>query len=55
MDGVRAVGASFQGLDAGDAKATIKSLPDLTEAMPPFTGSKEELDLLIRYLTGGGQ
>jgi len=55
MGGFRAIGAAFQGLDTGDAKATIKSLPDLTEAMPPFTGSKEELGLLIPYLTGGGQ
>ena len=55
MDGFRAIGATFQGLDAGGAKVTIKSLQDLTEAMPPFTGSKVELGLLVRYLTGGGQ
>ena len=55
MAATRPLAGTFEGLDEADATDIIQFLPDLTEQMPPFTGSDEELRLLIVHLTGGAQ
>lgn len=51
--GFRPLGRFFAGQSAADAAEIIGGLTDITDQMPPFTGSDEELRLLILYLTGG--
>ena len=53
LTGFRGLGETFKGLSAEDAEQIVLSLPDLTEEMPPFTGSDAEQQLLIEYLIGG--
>ncbi|MCK5124833.1 MAG: cytochrome ubiquinol oxidase subunit I [candidate division Zixibacteria bacterium] len=53
MTGFRPLADTFEGIDAEETEEIILVLEDLTEEMPPFTGTDEELKLLIAYLTGG--
>lgn len=53
MTGVRPLASAFEGMAETDAADIISGLGDLTEQMPPFTGTDEEKRLLIKYLTGG--
>lgn len=55
LTGQRAIGATFEGIDREEAADIIAFLEELADGMPPFTGSDEELQLLITYLTGGGR
>jgi cytochrome bd-type quinol oxidase subunit 1/mono/diheme cytochrome c family protein len=53
LTGHKAVRESFEGLDEVDTQDIIMMLGDLTDAMPPYTGSEEETRLLVEFLTGG--
>ena len=55
MTGFRALNATFEGIDAEEAEEIILVLEELTDAMPPFTGDEQELQLLIHHLTGGAK
>lgn len=55
MTGLRAIGDSFAEMDAEEAGEVVSMLGDLADEMPPFTGSDEEMRLLINHLTGAGQ
>ncbi len=55
MTGIRPIGESFTGMDTEEVEDIISMLEDFTDEMPPFTGSDEELGLLVKYLTGERQ
>lgn len=55
LAGYRAIGETFTGMDIVDADDIISTLEDFAVEMPPFTGSDEEKQILIRFLTGAGQ
>jgi mono/diheme cytochrome c family protein len=52
LDGYRPIGQAFAGLDSADADDAVMMLTEFTDQMPPFTGTDEEKQLLIIYLTG---
>jgi mono/diheme cytochrome c family protein len=55
LTGFRPIGDSFEDVDSESAEEIIMILEDLADEMPPFTGSDEELRLLIEYLTGAAR
>lgn len=55
MSGFRPLNPTFEGMDAAEAEEVVNFLTDLTDAMPPFTGNEQEMQLLTYYLTGGGK
>jgi mono/diheme cytochrome c family protein len=55
LAGFRPLAQSFEGLSAADTADIIAGTGDMTEAMPPFTGSDEEKGRIARYLTGGAK
>lgn len=55
MTGFRGLRDTFEGLNAEEAADIIMTLEDLTEEMPPFVGSEDELRMLVTYLAGGGR
>ena len=52
MTGPRAIGRTFEGLTVEEAADMVLNIQDLTDLMPPYTGSDDELRLLAAYLTG---
>jgi mono/diheme cytochrome c family protein len=55
MTGFRPLGDTFAGMETEEAEEILSVLEDFADEMPPFTGSDEEMRLLIIYLTGAGQ
>jgi mono/diheme cytochrome c family protein len=55
LKGFRPLADSFAGLSPADAADIVAGIGDMSDAMPPFTGSDEEKQLLGSYLTGGGK
>ena len=50
IDGHRPLRAAMNGLSVPDEKDAVKTSGELSEAMPPFTGSDAEADEIVNYI-----